>query len=152
MDTNLSGSHGGCMGLSKAGLDEGTEANTYKTSNTFEFTVDGIVYSLSAIDNVAFSSGHTALGNDQACVFGVWVDSAGTMTTTQGAVIDNADLTAGKKVIALPDVVASKALIGLIKVSTAVATFTPGSTDLNATNVTDTYYDTSVMPTPPFTS
>lgn len=152
MDSTLFGVHGGCMGLSKAGLAEGTAANTFKTANTFEFTVDGIVYSLAATDNSAFSSGHTALDNNQACLFAVWVDSANTISTTQGNIVDNTDLTNDIDALKMPDVVASKALVGLIKVSTAVATFTPGSTDLNATNVTDTYYDCSLMPAMPLVS
>lgn len=149
-DNNLNGSYGGNMGLSKAGLAEGTAANTFKTANTFLFTVDGVVYSYAATDNVAFSSGHTALGNNQTSLFAVWIDSASAVTTTQGDVVNTVDLTDNKVALKMPDILDDKALIGLIKVATAVATFTPGSTDLGATNVTDTYYDCSVMPSRPF--
>lgn len=149
MDQNLNGSNGGTMGLSKAGLAEGAAANTFKTANTFLFTVDGVVYSLAATDNLAFSSGHTALGNNQTSVFAVWVDASNNITTTQGDVVDNSALTADTKALKMPDIVDAKALVGLIKVKTDVATFTAGSTDLGATNVTDTYYDCSLMPSAP---
>jgi hypothetical protein len=75
------------------------------------------------------------------------------VSTTQGKVVDTASLATagGSKVLQMPDVVANSALLGLIKVVTAgTAVFVPGTTNLNATNVTATYYDTTDMPTKPF--
>lgn len=155
MDQRQTGAHGGNIVLAKAGLAGSANNIAFNTTNNVVYTVDGVAYSKAAANNVAFSSGHTALAAGCECIFAVWVDSSGNITTTQGAIVDTASLSGGTgtKVVAMPDVVASKALIGLIKVKTAgAATFTPNTTAMNASNVTTTFYDTSVMPGSPLTS
>lgn len=154
MDSNDVSDRGGCRVLTKAGLGLGGDASfkTFNTANVINFTVDGVFNAKAILNNVAFSSGHSALAAGCACLFAVWVSLTGTVSTTQGKVVATADLSAGtgKTAIPMPDVIASNALIGLIKVVTAgAATFTPNTTALNATNVTATYYDTSQMPTVP---
>ena len=151
MDQNLVGSRGGTLMLVKGKLAIGDPK--FNVTGTLNYVIDGIMYnSTSPGSNNAFSTGHTALGNQEACVFGVWIDSSNVLSTTQGPIVSNTDVTAGKTVIPLPAVVDAKALVGLIKVRTAVATFTPGTTCTNATNITSTKYDTFAMPVAPFTS
>lgn len=152
MDQNKSADRGGQATYSKVGLTLGTDVAKFKTVATADFSIDGIIYNKGATDNIAFSSGHTALGNNQACTFGVWLDTGGNFTTTQGAVVSQADVTNGVAAVPMPDVVDNKAFVGLIKVKTAIATFTPGTTNLNATNVTNTYFDCNAIPTKPITS
>lgn len=143
---NLSGVNAGNVSLSAAGLAEGTNANTFKTSSTLSFTINGIFKSKNATDNLPFSAGHTALGQYQACLFGVWIDGNGNISTSQGPIVAAGDP------CPVPGVPAGSvesdpvALVGLIKVTTAATTFTPGSTDLGAANVTDAYLDCMVMP------
>lgn len=146
MSLNISGINAGNVSLTAAGLAEGTNANTFKTANTLTYTVNGVFKSKGATDNLAFSSGHTALGQYQACLFGVWIDAGGNVSTSQGPIVAAGDP------CPVPGVPAGSvesdpvALVGLIKVTTAATTFTPGSTDLGAANVTDVYYDCMVMP------
>lgn len=125
-------------------LAEGTNANTFKTTNTTIFSIKGRNYTKAATDNLAFSSGHTALAASQKCAFGVMLDSSGNVTTVQGPIktVGSSD-----KVLPMPfsndD---DKCLIGHIIVETGATTFTPGSTDLGAANVTDTYVDNDGEP------
>ncbi len=143
---NLSDINAGNVSLSAAGLAEGTNANTFKTSNTLTFTINGVFKSKAATDNLAFSSGHSVVGQFQACLFGVWIDGSGNVSTSQGPIVAAGDpcpvpgLPAGS---VESDPVA---LVGLIKVTTGATTFTAGSTDLGAANVTDAFYDCMVMP------
>jgi hypothetical protein len=141
MSYNIAEINSGFVSLTAAGLAEGTNANTFKTVNTLTFTNNGVFKSLAATDNLTFSTG-TALANSQACLFGVWVNTSGTVTTTQGPIVASGDP------CPVPaQATANTTLVGLIKVATSSsATFTPGSTDLSATGITDTFYDCMVMP------
>lgn len=141
MSYNIENANSGFLSLTAAGLAEGTNANTFKTVNTLTFTNNGVFKSLAATDNLTFSTG-TALGNSQACLFAVWVNASGTVTTTQGPIVASNDPcpVPGQST-------ANVTLVGLIKVATSSsATFTPGSTDLSATGITDTFYDCMDMP------
>jgi hypothetical protein len=139
--------------MSRAGLALGATAGTVNIASNVQFCIDGIFATVNAVNNAAFSNNHLSLAAGCACLFGVWVTAAGVVSTTQGKVVDTASLATagGSKVLQMPDVVANSALLGLIKVVTAgTAVFVPGTTNLNATNVTATYYDTTDMPTKPF--
>lgn len=139
---NLEGINALFLALSSAGLAEGTNANTFQIANTVTYLSDGVFKSKSATDNLAFSSGHTALPASSLCLFGVWLDASGNVTTNQGPIVTS-DLTRAP----VPKIEPEKTLIGLIKVETSSSgAFTPGSTDLGAAGVTDTYFNCSVMP------
>lgn len=155
MHTNQDGSRGGNVTMSKAGLVTGVGTGQMNLPNNVLYTIDGVMNVLGNNWNQLFSSGHTALAAGCECLFGLWVLANNTTVTTQGKVVDTASLSAGTgtKVVEMPPLVSAAALIALIKVKTAgAATFTPGTTCLNATNVTATYYDTSQMPVAPLTS
>lgn len=141
MSYNIEQANSGYLSLTAAGLAEGTNANTFKTVNTLTFTSNGVFKSKAATDNLTFTAG-TALGNSQACLFGVWITSGGTISTTQGPI--NA---AGDPCPVPSQVTAGTTLVGLIKVTTSsAATFTPGSTDLSASGVTAAFFDCMDMP------
>lgn len=156
MDQNRVGDRGGNICFSKAGLAQSiVTAGTLNIVNNVRFAVDGITYELAAVNNAPFSSGHTTLAAGCECLFALWLDNGNNITSTQGSIVDTASLssTGGTKVVPLPNIVSDKALFGLVKVKTAgAATFVPGTTNLNATNVTATFYDCSVMPSKPFLS
>lgn len=142
MSYNIEQINSGYASLSAAGLAEGTNANTFKTVNTLTYTNNGVFKSKGATDNLAFSSGHTALGNSQGCLFGIWIDGSGNITTSQGMIVAAGDP------CPVPNAPAANlTLVGLLKVVTSSgATFTPNSTDLGASGVVDTFYDCMVMP------
>ena len=146
--------HSGFTGaLSYALLAEGTNANTFKTTNTAVYAINGVIYSKAATDNIAFSSGHTSLAAGDSCLFGVFLDSAGNFTTGQGNIVKTADITAKKEALKLPVVPADKALIGSIRVQCDnSAVFVPNTTDLGATDVVDTYLHYCGQPSQPLAS
>jgi hypothetical protein len=142
MSYNIEQSNSGYLSLTAAGLAEGTNANTFKTTNTLAFTNNGVFKSKGATDNLTFSTGHTALAASQACLFAVWINASGTVSTTQGPIV-----AAGDPCPVPSQVTAGTTLVGLIKVTTdSSTTFTPGSTDLGASGITDVYSDCMDMP------
>ena len=141
MSYNIEQANSGFLSLTAAGLAEGTNSATFKTTNTLTYTSNGVFKSKAATDNLTFTAG-TALAASQACLFGVWITAAGTVSTTQGPI--NA---AGDPCPVPTQVTAGTTLVGLIKVTTdSATTFTPGTTDLGATGITDTYSDCMDMP------
>jgi len=141
MSYNIEQANSGFLSLTAAGLAEGTNSATFKTANTLTFTNNGVFKSKAATDNLTFSTG-TALANSQACLFAVWINASGTVTTTQGPIQAAGDP------CPVPTAAASNlTLVGLIKVTTSsAATFTPGTTDLSASGVTGAYSDCMDMP------
>lgn len=150
---NLKLSQGGSFALTAGGLAEGTNANTYKTVNTITYVVDGVFKSKGATDNVAFSSGHSVVAASSSCLFLVCLDGSGNFSTAQGKAALTAAVTAGTASLQWPSAPADVAVVGAIRVDTnGSTTFTPGSTDLGAAGVTDTYYDLFAVPTKPLTA
>ena len=146
MSYNLEEANGGCLTLTAAGLGEssGTAAKI-KSTATATYTIDGVFKALSANDSLAFSSGHTTVPASSACLFAVWADGSAdsetAVSTTQGPIVGAAD------VCPVPPLASGKALLGLVKVVTnGSTTFVPGTTDLGASGVTDSYYDCMTMP------
>jgi len=141
MSYNLEQFNSGYMSLTSGGLAVTTDKTKFKTVNTITFLINGLFYAKTATDNLAFSSGHTALAASQSCLFGVWLDSSGNVTTTQGPIVNTGDP------CPVPTNPGNRALCGLIKVvCSAAGAFTPGSTNADATGVTTTYINASVMP------
>ena len=141
MSYNIEQANSGYLSLTAAGLAEGTNSATFKTVNTLTFTSNGVFKSYAATDNLTFTAG-TALAASQACLFAVWITGAGAVSTTQGPIV-----AAGDPCPVPGQVTAGTTLVGLIKVTTSSsATFTPGSTDLGATGITDVFSDCMDMP------
>lgn len=142
MSYNIEQINSGFMSLSAAGLAEGTNANTYKTTNTLTYTSNGVFKSKGATDNIAMTSTAGTVPPSSAALYGVWIDGSGNLSNSRGPVVDAADPCPVPSAPA-----ANLTLVGLIKVVTnSSTTFTPGSTDLGAAGVTDTYFDCSLMP------
>jgi hypothetical protein len=147
----------GTLALSKAGLAEGTNANTFQINAPngagVDYAIKGRTYHKADTDNLAFSDGHTALAASQQCVFGVQLDTSGNVTTKQSNIVDTADLEAGNDQLHWPVADDNKVIVGYIRVETSDSgAFTPGSTDLGDAQVTDTYYDVMLPPAAPLAS
>lgn len=142
MSYNISQVNSGNLSLSAAGLAEGTNANTFKTTATLAYAIDGVFYSKGATDNIAMTAAAGTVPPSSAALYGVWIDAAGNVSNTRGPVV------AAGEPCPVPGAPAGNvALVGLIKVTTnASTTFTPGSTDLGAAGVVDAYYDCAAMP------
>jgi len=158
MDNFNNEGKGGTFCFSKAGLAIGDGAKTgislASTVGTgIDYCIDGIMYNVAdSATNKPFTA-DTVQAVLTKCLYLVVVDSAGTVTTIKGTAVLSADLTAGTKVLKWPELPANKAPLGAVKIALAsTATFTPGTTALDATNVTATYYDLHSVPTAPLTS
>ena len=156
MDQTQDNGRGGTRCFSKAGLAEGTNAATIKTAAPngagVDYSIGGLMYHLADTDNIAMN----ALAQQAAltkCLYCVQVNAAGTVTLKKGTEVLTADLTAGTKGLSWPLPDDGNCAIGYIKIALAsTATFTSGTTDLSAANVTATYYDVSLPPPRPLTS
>lgn len=141
------------MAFTSGGWAEGTTAATFQNASTVTYAIDGRLYSKGATDDLTFSSGHTTVPVSSTCLFGIYLDAAGAVTTVQGKAVLTADLAAGAAVLEFPGAQAGKVLTGVIRVATnASVPFIPGTTDLGAAGITDTYYNMSSSPTRPLTS
>ena len=141
MSYNLEQSNSGYGSLSSGAIAITTAKAKFKTTATIPYMLDGKFYSKAATDNLVFSSGHTLLTGGQSCLFALWLDANGDVSTTQGPIV-----TAGDP-CPVPPTPANKALFGLIKIATAGTTaFVPNTTELDAANVTTTYINAGRMP------
>lgn len=158
MNQNLYGDRGGNFVLTKTQIavpGTGCVATDLVINNKVDYVIDGVFNQLAPSNNVAFSSGHTALSTNQECFFALWVSANNAISTTQGKIVSVSDLSTsgGKTVLPFPDMISGAALIGLIKIKTqGAATFTPNTTALNATNVINNILNCVAMPTVPHLS
>lgn len=171
MSDNLSLNSGATLCLAAAGLAEGTNANTIKTVNNITYTIDGRFYSKSATDNIAISYAgasvyQAAAGGVQAVNGGfsggvngstrlylICLDTAGAVSIVPGQIVDSTELAAGRVALQFPDAPVGVCPIGAMRIAlTAGTAFTPGSTDLSASGVTDTFYDLMDVPANPLTA
>lgn len=136
--------------LGAAGLAEGTNANTFKTSNILHYQIAGRAYVKAATDNIAFAAGtfsaFVAQAAQKLCAYFFHIDSAGAVTVQQSAQVPNNQV-AGYKAGAFewPPEVEGLTCIGALVVDTRnAATFTAGATDLGAADVTDTFYNVAL--------
>lgn len=120
--------------LGYAGLAEGTNAATIKTTAAVAYRIGGQTYTKAATDNIAVTAA-TAQAANTTCYYAISVNAAGTVTTTKG-VDDSATV---------PETPDANALLGYLKIVTTVA-FTPGTTDLGAAGVTDTWAHANIPP------
>lgn len=133
------------MGLSKAGLDldgDGSAADL-ETNAAFEYAINGVCYSLAAQGQIDLSSlaGYTpvAIATATQAILLVSVNAAGTIHVTQG--------TAHASAAVCPDTPAGDVPLGYVKIVNASGSdFTPGTTELSAAGITDTYVDLVFSP------
>lgn len=151
-------SKGGTYCMSKAGLAIGDGAKTgialaSVVGTGTDFCIDGILYNKSdSATNVALTAAAVQPVLTK-CIYLVCINSSGTISTVKGVAQLTADLTAGTKVLQWPDLSTDLCAIGAVKIQCAsTATFTAGTTALDATNVTATYYDLFSIPATPLTS
>ena len=117
------------------------------------FSINGITKSRAgAATNLPFTAA-TAQGLLTKCLYLVCTSLTGTITTVKGTAVLTADLVAGTKVLQWPTALADTCVLGAVKIETTTTyDFTPGTTALDATGITETYYDLCSVPAAPSTS
>lgn len=145
-------------------------AATIKTTGAFKYTVNGVKCAKAALAAQSIAVTHDAYGAastgyvqpaGKTVYLTLGLNAAGGVAVVQGsyagqkpgfdpAVGVGAAYNQGTSFIgngAVPDVPAGYTAVAVIKVVTAgVATFTPGTTALDAANVTVSYFDVAVLP------
>lgn len=122
------------LNFTKAALAEGTDAATIKTTVATYYTIDGVVYTKAATDNIAISAGAEQAVSTY-CLYLVSINAAGTVAVTKGTAVATDTAT-------LPALPASSAALGYFKIATdGATTYTAGTTDNGAAGITDTYVD-----------
>lgn len=145
-------------------------AATVKTTGAFEYTVNGVKCTKVALAAQAITVTHDSYGNANTgyvqpagvtAYYTLALNAAGTVAVVQGtyagqkagtdpAVGVGAAYNGGVSFIgsgAVPDVPSGYTAVGVIKIVTAgAATFTAGTTALDAANVTATYFEVAVLP------
>lgn len=165
---NLALSQGGNFALNSGGLAEGTNANTIQIATAINYVIDGRFYSKAITDNIAISynapdvysqnsveetGGFVGGPNGSVRLYGIFLDSAGAVSIVPGPIADVAKLAAGEVALHWPAPQKDKACIGAVRVQvTSGTTFVPGTTDLGAAGVTDTYYNLFAIPGEPLRS
>jgi hypothetical protein len=159
MNNTLEVPRGVTMCLTKAGLAIGDGAKTgpalvSPVGAGIDFVIDGYVYHKADAATVLPLSAGRVQGLLTTCLYLMCIDAAGDVTSVQGEEVLTADLTAGTKTLPIPEPTAGTCPFGMVKVATAsTATFTPGTTALDAANITETYYDLAGgLPSRPRTS
>jgi hypothetical protein len=120
-----------------AGLAEGSDAATLKTTRAVSYMINGQIYNKAITDNIAMTACAQQAANT-TCLYLVSIQADGDVVVTKGTdgVTDE-----------LPNVPDGECAIGAFKVVLAGgATFTSGTTDLSAANVTATYADLGIRP------
>lgn len=156
---NLNDGHrGGTFCMSKVGLAIGDGAKTgialASTVGTgSDFCIDGILYNKAdSATNVPLTAAAIQPVLTK-CLYLICINSSGTISSVKGTAVLAADLTAGTAVLKWPELPVDLCPIGAVKIALAsTATFTAGTTALDAANVTATYYDLHCMPAKPLTS
>ena len=155
---------GGTVCLSKAGLAEGTNANTLKTAAPngagIDYCIDGIMYHFTDRDNLVMTA--LAIQPDAySCLYLVTMNATSLADTVNGLTIVKgtqrltADVISGRYPLHWPQPSAvTECPIGGFRIDTDGVTFTCGTTDLAAVVAagTVTYYDLFAVPTAPITS
>lgn len=170
MSDNLSENFGATMALNSGALAEGTNANTIKTTADIAYVIDGQFYSKATTDNIAISysgptvyQAPTGVGsingsftggvNGSTRMYLICLSTAGAVSIVPGEIVDSADLAAGTNALEFPDAPKGVCPIGAMRIAlTAGTTFIPGSTDLSASGVTDTFYNLATVPATPLTA
>ncbi len=156
---NLNDGHrGGSFCLNKAGIAMGDGAKTGISLASVvgagtDFCIDGILYNKAdSVTNVPFTAA-AAQGLLTKCLYLLCIDSGGTITTVKGTSVLTAALVDGTDVLQWPVRTKNTSVIGAVKITTAsAANFTAGTTALDASNVTATFYDLFRTPVVPLTS
>ena len=152
---NLNEAHrGGTFCLSKAGLAGNSTTKTHidiaaPNGAGVDYCIGGALYHVADTSSASIDLGdQPTQAADTTCLYLVCLDAAGTVSVVKGKDVAN-----GSGVIHYPAVPAGNCAIGSIKVKTAAsATFTGGTTALDATGVTATFTDLFAVPTAPLAS
>lgn len=134
------------------GLAEGTGAGTFQNAAAITFLNKGQFFLKAITDNVAFVA---ATGADafvtqpdlSTCFYLILLDKSGNFRVVQGRDSTKSRAKGKPAPGEIPFVPSNDyTVVGVLKIVTNGGTFLPGTTDLSAAGVTDTWYDVACVP------
>ena len=165
---NLALSQGGNFAFNSGAWAEGTNAATIKSTADIVYTINGEFKTKSATDNIAIaytgpaiysqnaveqSGGFVGAAGGSTRLYGIYLDGAGNVSIVPGKIVNSAELAAGTVALEFPPMQADKACVAALRIAvTAGTAFVPGTTDLSASGVTDTFLNLSSIPGKPLTA
>lgn len=172
MSDNLSLSQGLTAALNSGALANGTNTGTVQNAAAITYVLDGRFYSKAITNNMSIaytgpSIYQAAAGGVQAVngtftggvngstrLYLLLLDASGNLSVLPGAIVDSAELAAGRVALQFPVVTAvGVCCIGALRIAlTAGTAFLPGTTALNAAGVTATYLNLADVPANPLTA
>ena len=139
--------------LGKAGISIDANTNDVETDNAIDFVINGIVYQLAAQTAIDISgldfydadgealSAVAAQADDYDCLYVFSVNASGTIIVSQATAV------ALGGAIVFPTIPSGYVPLGAVKVVNETGSaFTFGTTGLDTSGITDTYYDLSIVP------
>lgn len=125
----------GTRAFTSGALALGTTKSKVKTAATINYCIDGIMYTVAATDDLFVFTDTTVQAASTTKYYLLCLDAAGTASIVTGTATT------------LPDAPAGTCPVGYVKVVTSGAgTFIPGTTLLDAAQVTETYVNLSCAP------
>lgn len=125
----------------------GTTKSKVKTAAAIDYCIDGQFYSVAATDDLFVHTDLTVQPTLSTKWYALCLDAAGAASIIQGPNNLTAAVSAQTNKAALPEIPATKCLVGAIKVVSGAATYTPATTLNDAANITTTYWNLSAVPT-----
>lgn len=125
----------------------GTTKSKVKTVAAIDYTIGGILYTLAATDDFFVHTDLTVQPANSTKYYALCVDAAGASVVIAGPNNLTAAISAQTNKDALPKIPATACLVGVLKIVTGAATYTPATTLNDAANVTATYYNVAAIPT-----
>jgi hypothetical protein len=171
MSDNLSMNSGATWALNSGALAEGTGANTIQIATAINYVIDGQFYNKAITDNIAISfsgptvyqaaaggvggmnGGFTGGVNGSTRLYMICLSTAGAVSIVPGPIVDSAELAAGRVALQFPDAPLGVCPVGALRIAlTANTVYTPGSVDLSAAGITDSFINLSTVPANPLTA
>lgn len=143
-----------CLGSANLALgttdDKDVDIVTLNTDG-LEFSIDGKIYTKADVDSAPLTAGQT-IATLKTAILLVCLNSSGTVSTIKGPEVLTADVAAGA-VVEYPFLTTGLCPIGALKIQNASsATWTSGTDELDATDVTTTYINLTTVPSTPETT
>lgn len=150
MSLNLSGKSvaGITLNLGNAALAVGTTGATFDTGNAISFAIAGQVYSKAIVTSGAMTA-QDSQAVSTSCLYLFSLDSAGAVTVKKGTEVLTTAI-APHNPLFWPEPEAGKCVFAGVRIDCdASTTFTSGTTLMDATGLTDTYYNFASLPVQP---